>query len=352
MKAGGIQGWIEHSAEKPAFFLAFGSMVLRAAAFWSGGSFSIAALLGPRAWLFNDVTGLGIGVGCELLGSIAGRQWQRYKAEAIEAGGRRGVTKAEREALVRHFQSRARLHMVYCALGLAASVVAGFAFFQSTSGNHSLGGDIGELAIAGVLVAIVSYLGIFKETQTDDPRELATAHARTIGSDIVSKAGARLAAGTYSRQDALLVAGALPKVERERFLAATLQSQEDDPIWTVNDLLSWMGAETLAARRQVQRKLSKLMASGAPITRDMDGKYLIPRSEAALRFAGDFQRIALGEARSPSASARGGVLALTPYKGSVGAPTASSARYALPFSPDELGTSRVTSEPRQDTLPV
>lgn len=305
-KVGGVQGFIERRAEGPAFALAAFCMIARASSFYSGGAIALAHILGPRGLaLFNGATGVGLAVGAELLGSIAGRQWQVNASEARDAGTRRGMTRHEREALAAHFASRARLSLVFMCVGLGASVAAGFSFLWGASGAgaHTFAGALGELVVTLLLVSIVAYLGIFKESRGDDPGELASVQAYAIRADIVREAGRRIASGKYAPQDVRIVARSLPRAERERFEAALTRESTDDPLWTVRDIAAWLGCDTPAGRRQITRKLARLMERGAGVLRDdASGQYRVPRSVAALHFAEDYVSInRAGERRTPSA---------------------------------------------------
>lgn len=313
-KVRGVQGFIEHGAEGPAFGLAAFCMIARAAQFYSGGAIALAHVLGPGGLaMFNAATGVGLAVGAELLGSIAGRQWQASASEARDALALRGLTRHEREARAAHFRARARLSLFFMCIGLGASVAAGFSFLWGASGNHTLGGALGELVVTLLLVSVVSYLGIFKESRGEDPAELASAQAYGIRADIVRQSGARIAGGDYSAQDVHIVARSLPRAERERFEAALIRESVEDPLWSVRDIANWLGCDTPAGRKQITRKLSRLMERGAGVLREGDsGQYRVPRSVAALHFAEDFVSINRnGERRTPSArtSASAGTLA-------------------------------------------
>lgn len=299
----GLQHFIESKAAGPAFAIAAACVILRGAVFWSGGAFSVAAVLGTRGvHIFDGLTGVGVATGAELLASIFGRQWLRYKSEAREAAGRGGLRRAERAALVAEYTFRARLSFVFALFGVTASTAAGFAFLHSASGASSLGANLGELAVTVALVSVLTALGTFYEARPDDAGELATEHARALRARIVEAAGQRIARGDAAPQDIRLVAKALPRREQDRFISALLPESADDPAWSVADLADWLGADTPSGRRQLHRRLSRLAERGAAVTRDDRGSYRIPRSVAVAEFAGDFVKLNRpgGSRRSPS----------------------------------------------------
>lgn len=315
----GVQGFLEHRAEGPAFALAVLCMVARASQFYSGGALLLARVLGPAGMaVFNIGSGIGLAVGCELLGSIAGRAWQLNKMEALEVRGRKGLARAERQALAEHFASRARLSFLFMCIGLGASVCAAFAFMWTESGSHSLSGILGELVVTLLLVSVIAYLGIFKESsQSESASEIASAQAVSLRASIVDAAGKRIATGKHTPQDVRLVARALPRAERERFEAALLPETANDPHWTVRDIASWLGCDTPAGRRQIVRKLSRLAEHGTGVLRDDTGAYRVPRSVVIATFAEDFLAInGRGSARNtptlagtPGTSGTGGAMA-------------------------------------------
>lgn len=292
-KHGGVQAWLETQAEGPAFGLAVLCMVARAAQFYSGGALALARILGPGGMtVFNILSGVGLAAGCELLASIAGRAWQSALTEAREVQGRRGLTRQERAALASHFQSKARLSLVFMCIGLAASVAAAFSFMWTETGQHSVTGILGELIVTVLLVSVVAYLGIFKESRGEDPADIASAQAYTIRAQVTDAAGRRIAAGTYSAQDVRIVARALPRAERERFESALTLDSALDPLWTARDIAVWLGCDTPAGRRQITRKLARLLDHGAGVLRDdTTGQYRVPRSIVFQHFADDFLTI-------------------------------------------------------------
>ncbi len=289
-KTKGVQGFLEEKAEGPAFALVALCMMLRAVSFYSGNAHLLINLLGVRGLaIFDDASGFGLTVGTELLMSIAGRQWQSNKREAREASARRGLNRNERAALVAHYTSKARLSLLFMLIGLGASVTAAFSFLWSATGVNSIGGALSEILVSLLLVSVVFYLGVVKESKGLDPSEVASAQAHSIRGNVVDAAGRRIAAGAFTPQDVRIVAQQLERNERDRFLGALLPETPDDPVWTAADIARWLGAESATARKQIARKLRKLADSGAgAVMDDTTGKYRIPRSVVVSHFAGDY----------------------------------------------------------------
>ena len=332
----GLQHFIEAKAAGPAFLIAATSTMLRGATFWSGGAFTVGGLLGPAGLrVFNGLTGFGIAVGAELLASIFGRQWLRYKSEIHEAEGRPGLRRAERAALVAEYTFRGRLSLAFMALGILASTAAGFMFLLSSTQTTTPAAAAGELLITIILVAILTAIGVFFETKADDAGEIATEQARALRSKITEAAGTRVARGDGTPQDIRLLAKALPRREQERFMAAMLPETPDDPLWSVADLADWLGMDTPSGRRQLHRRLVRLTERGASVTRDAKGAYRLPRSVAVSEFAGDFVQLNRpGAAKRSLSSVPTGQGRTAEAKGNVAADsTATAPRHMHPAEP-------------------
>lgn len=291
MRTRGVQGFLEEKAEVPAFALVALCMMARALQFYSGGAIVLAAALGARGVaVFNGFTGFGLAVGTELLMSIAGRQWQANAAEARDVAARRGLNKHERAAMAAHFQSKARWAFAFMIVGLCASITAAFSFLWTANGaNHSPTAAISEIAISLLLVSVVFYLGVIKESRGDDPSEIATSRAFQLRAQVVEAAGARIASGTYTDQDVRIVKSALPRSERARFEQALVRDDASDAVWTASQIVAWLGCDDVAGRRRVQRKLARLAEQNAGVIKDEDTRqFRVPRSVVLRHFAEEF----------------------------------------------------------------
>lgn len=301
----GLASWLESKGAALAYGAAIVSVILRAAQAYSGGAINLRAMLGPVGFTVLDaLTGIGIAIGAEMLASVAGRQWRMYGRERMDARGRRGISKGERQALVAHYASEARRSLFFMGLGIVASLYGTLAFFAGAAGGEleTLGQRVGALAIASLMVSIITYFGVFHEPRQADPRAEATERARAATMDVVTAAGERIKRGEGSISDVRLLARQLPKQEGERFLAALAPDTPDDPYWQVADIAAWLGTDTPAVRRQLTRRLAKLEDEGAAIIRNERGAYLILRSAAVLYWMDDFLRIQRGERVTPTAA--------------------------------------------------
>lgn len=285
----GLQAFLETKAEGPAFLIVLVCMVARAAQFYSGGALQLAKLLGASGMaFFNATTGVGLAIGCELLFAIAGRSWQANKADAREAMAKRGMSKAEKMAMRDYYLSRARIAAIFCVIGLAASLAAAFSFLWGVNGDHSAGAILEELVVAGLLVTVVAFLAIFKESRGQNPTEEAQVHAYAGRTATVKEAGARVASGNYSARDVRVIARQLPRQERDSFEAALLPDDAEDPYMTVRQLLDWLSDDSAATKRRIQRRLQRLYDTGAGVTRDEQAGYRIQRSHVLRHFSDEF----------------------------------------------------------------
>lgn len=289
-RSAGLQRWIEDKAEGPAYFTVALCMISRAAAFYSGTETILKQLLGEAGMrIYSIFTGVGLAAGSALLMAVSGRQWRFHLAEAAEAKARKGLSKTERAALVASFEDKARLHLLFMLVGMGAEFAAALSFLWTELADHSFFTVFGDVLISVLLVLISLYFGVFKEHRGETAEEIADEHALTIRSGVVEEAGRRIASGTYSPQDVRIVANSIrDRIARDRFMAALHPNTSGDPQWTTSDLMHWLGDETDAMRRRLQRRLAKLQEKGHAIWRDENGAWTFPRSLALEHFAADF----------------------------------------------------------------
>lgn len=305
-----LQDWLETRGAVVAFIIAAVSMMLRGAEFYSGGSFILSRALGPNGTtVFNILSGLGLGVGCELVGSIAGRDWLYNQAEALEVDEQRGLTKPQRAARKRAFDKAAGRAQVFMWLGFAFSFAAAAYYSITTTGAS--GWAIGlELIIAGALEAVLVYLGVFKQSHSSPAKE-AEALGHELLRDVMITAAERIRDGmSYSMQDVRLVARAIKdRREAERFEAAYMTGSPDEPIWTTRDVMTWLGDPTSEAlRKRINRKLSGEMARGGPVWKDnKTGAFQLAKGDVGRIFMDDYlalRQVALATKPGQSTSAK------------------------------------------------
>lgn len=285
-----LQGWLEERAQGPVYAMASASMILRAALFYSGQGAQFEQMVGPFGMgLINALTAIGLAAGGELLASIAGRSWKRNIAESAEASMRTDLKPMQRDVMATLFLKKARTDRLFMLVGVGASFIAAMSYMWIANPDHSVGAFISEFVLTALLLSIMTYLGIFKEGKRRNVAEEQTERAEDVHSRIVDAAGARIAAGTHTVQDVRIFARALPRLARDKFLAAFAADTPDDPTWTTTDIANWLNCNHQAGKRQITRKLARLAETGAPITRDERGAYRMPRSAVFLHFAEDFQ---------------------------------------------------------------
>lgn len=288
-----LQEWLDTEASKYAWALLLISIVGRGASFYSGGALSLPHLLGPRGMsIFDGITGVGIAFGCEMVSSIAGRAWQRNLQTAQDASGLSNVKARERVALEKRALAKATLDFRAMCLGIAGSVFAAFMFLFTANADHSIGTLLDEALVTTLLVGMMTYLGVFNTTPRSDPGQIATAQAMEIRGAVTDQAGRRIATGVYSPDDVYTVAGQLPKGDREKFVAALVRPEPDDPMWGTREMADWLGLAQLpseqdeaAARRRLVRLLARVARDDARVQKDAHGKYQVPRSLALIHLA-------------------------------------------------------------------
>lgn len=337
-----LQDWLETRGAVVAFVIAAVSMMLRGAEFYSGGAFNLAASLGPHGTTaFNILSGLGLAVGCELVGSIAGRDMLYNQAEALEVDEQRGLTKPQRAARKKAYEVQAKRAGVFMWLGFLFSFAA--AVYYSVTTTHASGLAIGlEVIIAGALEAVLVYLGVFKQSHNNPAKE-AEALGHDLLRDVMITAAQRIRDGVaYSMQDVRLVARAIKdKREAERFEAAYMQGSPDEPIWTTRDIMTWLGDPTSEAlRKRINRKLAGAMAHGGSVWKDSKtGAFQIAKGEAGRLFMDDYlslARVALATKPGQTGSAKPQAAAT--------AAAAPETRPTAPQAPDNPGTTPSASE--------
>lgn len=296
-----LQNWLEEKAQGPVYAMAVAAMVLRAALFYSGQGTAFEKMVGAFGMgLINGVTAIGLAMGGELLGSISGRSGRRNKAEAAEAAMRTDLKKEQRAALAAMYEAKAKTDFTFMYIGLLASFAAAMSYMLTSNPDHGLVAVGGEFVLTGLLLAIITYLGIFLDVKRKDRSQEHQEMAIDLSGQVVHEAGQRIIEHSHTIQDVRLFAGQLPKVARDRFLAAFASETPNDPMWTTTDLANWLGCNHSAGKRQLTRKLQRLQTAGQPITKNERGSYQLLRSTAILNFAEDFTAALAGGQVTPS----------------------------------------------------
>lgn len=290
-----LQEWLDTEASKYAWALTIISVVSRGASFYSGSAAALTRLLGVLGMrIFDGVSGIGIAFGSEMLTSIAGRSWQRNSAAARMALGDANLKRAERASECARYQHQARIDFIGMCIGIFGTTVSSFMFMFTGSADHSFATVANEVMVTIMLVAVMVYLGVFNTTPHADPAKIAQGQAMEIRSATTDAAGQRIASGVYSPDDVYAVAAQLPKSERDRFIAALVRPEPEDPMWGTREMADWLGLADLAteqdeaaARRRLIRLLAKVAKDDARIQKNEKGQYQVPRS-LALTYLAEF----------------------------------------------------------------
>lgn len=305
-----LQDWLDTEASKFAWAVTFFSAVGRAASFYSGGALSLPHVLGPLGMaIFDIISGVGLAFGAEMLSSIAGRAWQRNTALAHEVMGRPNLKRQERESDKARYLAKAKIDLAGMVLGIVGTICAAFMFMFTATADHSLVNILNELLVTVLLVGIVTYLGVFNTTPHTDPSQTATDQAIEIRGAVADQSGRRIASGVYSPDDVYVVAAELPRGDKEKFIAALVRPEPDDPMWGTREMSDWLGLADLpseqdeaAARRRLVRLLAKYAKEDARIQKNAKGQYQVPRSLALTYLADLYIELHRAARRLPGGS--------------------------------------------------
>lgn len=275
---GGLAAIIEQRLETPVFFVVTVMMVIRAAQQFSGGALVMSRFLGP-VWFprFEIITGLGLGLGSEMLMTIAGRTWRSWKREATEIAARPGLAKIQRASYTAHANANARHSFTFMLIGMGASLYTGVAFLLTNAGA-TLGSALADVVTVAVISATVLYLGVFREARSQDAAQAAIERIESGMNDALDAAIARFRDGTYTDVDTRLIAESLP-AHRQTAFRRSVAKQERGRVWKSAQLRAALGIGQDASRiRDLNRKIGTLAKTPEHgLDKDTDGRtWLIP----------------------------------------------------------------------------
>lgn len=278
---GGLAAIIENKAETPVFFVVTAMMVIRASEVFSGGALVLSHLLGP-AWYprFEIATGTGMGLGSEMLMTIAGRTWRGWQHEATEIASRAGLSKIQRKALLDDARRNARHSFWFMLVGAAASLYAGVMFLLTNGANGGVGPFIGDLVAVALVDALVLYLGVFREARRPDASQLAQAGIQAGMNAALDAAVMRLRDGTSTDRDHNLIADVLPPHKATQF-RRSVAKQQQGRTWKTAQLREALGiGRDAGGIRDLNRQVLALAKNADNgLTKDIDGRtWLIPHA--------------------------------------------------------------------------
>lgn len=262
---GGLGHIIETRLEGPVFAIVASMLVIRSAQAFSGGVLVMAHLLGPRLFpTFQIVTGLGLGLGSELLMTLAGRSWRSWGREATELAARPGMSRAQRTAYVAQARAQAHHSWLFMWIGAGASLYTSVSYLitnaVASGAAINWGALFTDVVSTAVITAFVLYVGVLREHRTTDETQEALAHLQEGMDTALDAAVGRFSAGTYSDIDVRLIGEHLPPNQAAKFRRAVAK-QETGRTWTAAQIRAALGIGSDArAIRELNRAINKLAA--------------------------------------------------------------------------------------------
>lgn len=241
-----LQQLIEHKLETPVFIVVTFMMVTRAAQMFSGGALNMAALLGRYYPVFEIVTGLGLGLGSEMLMTISGRSWRNWGNEATDTESRAGMSKAARTAYVKRARQNASHSRIVMFVGMGSSLFAGLSFLFTDSGNINFSEPafyvrlLTDLVAVTVVTTTVFYLGVLKESKGATEAEEAISELDQGLNEAVSAAITRFRDGVQTPVDEKLIAEHLSPGRKAKFLRSVAKVNKGK-VWTAGELRKRLG---------------------------------------------------------------------------------------------------------------
>lgn len=283
-----LQQLIETRLETPVFFVVTATMVTRAAQLFSGGALVMSALLGKNYAAFEVATGLGLGMGSEMLMTIAGRSWRNWANEAAETQARGGMSKQAREAYVKRAKENSDHSRVVMLIGMGASLFAGLSYLFTNSGKPITGATfqdpqwwfnfVADLVAVTVVTTCVFYLGVLKENRGMSEAEEALSELDEGLNDAVKEAIKRFRDGKQTPVDEKLIAEHLSPSRKAKFLRAVAKINKGK-VWTSRELRTRLGiGNDATAIRKLNKQINDLARDpDNALEKAPDGKtWLIP----------------------------------------------------------------------------
>ncbi|HUY79623.1 MAG TPA: hypothetical protein VMV29_22825 [Ktedonobacterales bacterium] len=261
----GLSAIIEQRLETPVFFIVGAMMVISAAQMYSGGALVMSTLLGPWFPAFQIVRGVGLGLGSEMLMSIAGRSWRYWSHALTEIASQTGIPKATKTANLIEARANAKQSRVFMFVGMASSVYAGVSYLLIN--NHitslaslldNLGALFGDTMICVVITSVVFYLGVLKSHRQDGRTErLLDALDDGMG-DALHAAITRFKDSHHTDQDVAFIAEHLAPGQAAKFRRATAK-RDATRYWKASEIREALGMrDSPTAIRRLNDTINKL----------------------------------------------------------------------------------------------
>jgi hypothetical protein len=245
-----LQQVIETKLETPVFFVVTFTMIIRAAQIFSGGALVMSVLLGKNYPIFEIVTGLGLGLGSEMLMTIAGRSWRNWSNEATETAARTGMSKVAKDAYKKKAEANAAHSKIVMFIGMGSSLFAGLSYLFTNSGHPITPATLADpqfwinlvvdLVAVSVVTTTVFYLGVLKENRGMSEAEEAISELDEGLNDAVKAAIQRFRDGCQTPVDEKLIAEHLSPGRKAKFLRSVAKVNKGK-VWTAGELRKRLG---------------------------------------------------------------------------------------------------------------
>lgn len=298
----GLQHMIETRLEMPVFMIVSFTMVIRASQLFSGGTLVMSQLLGSHYFIFEIITGVGLGLGSEMLMTISGRSWKGWDEEATETEARPGMSKVARLAYVKRARTNAKWSQRVMFVGMGASLFAGLSFLFTNSGKPitlATFSDpawwftfISDLVATTVVTVCVFYLGVLKENRGLTDAEESLAEIDEGLDEALRAAIDRFRGGIQTQVDEKFIAEHLSPSRKTKFLRAVAK-QNHGKVWTTKEIRRRLGLGNDATQiRAFNRRVNDLSKEPEnALEKAPDGKtWLIPHTVVIETWGEDFIR--------------------------------------------------------------
>lgn len=315
--AGGVHSLIDRHVVPGVVIALVIALIVRGSYTWTAGAVNLFAVPILGAMLSAGV-GLSIAACCELLMSVAGREWLRFRRMIAAVMARRDMRPHERDAEARRLRGMVWLNGAFMLLGFGASVFSGIWFLLSLAPKGGKSGAVIDCAVTVIATASFLYFGALREDAGADPAERLEAEANRALLQMVEGAAGMLSdmrsgeitPGVFAR----LIGDALPPQVRSKFAPVVAQLAPPDAAvtwWDVGQLYTYAGgpAASDGEKRRIRHKLKSLYERGVDgLRKDARGAWLVSASVAREHFADDHDAAILrqaAQAQAPIAAAAG-----------------------------------------------
>ena len=280
----GLKDVIEHKLETPVFFIVAAMMVIRAAQIFSGGALVMARWLGP-VWFprFEIATGLGLGLGSEMLMTLAGRSWRSWLQQATDIASRPGLSKIQRTSYISEAKRNARYSFWFMIVGGISSLYTGVGFLltnSTTNGQLDKGQAFQDVITCAVITAVVLYIGVFRETSGQDETQAELAKLDASMNAVLATAIEHFKNGTSTDQENLYICEHLPQHRQAKFRRSIAKANKGR-MWKASQIREALGiGQDARLIRDLNRQINLLARTPEnALTKAEDGRtWLIPHA--------------------------------------------------------------------------